>query len=471
MGNKNRFYVDIMSMHQEVTGSCNLVVVKFLNEETIRFIVDCGLFQEEKYNHLNNELSFNPENLDFCLVTHDHVDHIGRLPYIVKKGFDKKIYLTKDSAKLLPIALKDSCKVLRDTARRQNVKSLYEEIDVNKTLDLMYPCDFNQPITINDNVKITFFNNGHLLGAAIILVQISYCGYEDINLLFTGDYNNKNIFFEVSPLPKWVLELPLTVIQESTYGAMDKNEITETFRSNIQKCMNNNGEVVSLVFSLGRSQEILYELKKMQEEKIIGSEIPIYFDGKLAIIYTKLYLTKDIGIDPKMKDFLPENLTFVDDELRWKLLSDHSTKIIVTTSGMGTYGPAPQYLMEYIKRENDLIQFTGYTPEGTLGYTMKNAEKGDKIQIKGALVKKSANVQYTTEFSAHAKADEMIEFLNQFKKLNLVLVNHGNEEVKRAFAERILDEVQTKNVAVMNKQYFFRINSYGLVKVLSTKFE
>ncbi len=99
----------------------------------------------------------------------------------------------------------------------------------------MKPCRYNETIRVNDNVKITFLNNGHLVGAALILVQISYPEYEDINLLFTGDYNNKNMFFDVNPIPKWILELPLTVIQESTYGDMDSTEIKEIFKENIKK--------------------------------------------------------------------------------------------------------------------------------------------------------------------------------------------------------------------------------------------
>ena len=265
MGKKCRFYVDIMAMHEEVTGSCNLAIVKFPNGETLRFVTDCGLFQERKYDELNNALPFDPEKVDFCLITHTHVDHIGRLPYMVKKGFYRSIYVTETTNKLLPLALNDSFKVLSSVSKRKNVKCLYSEADVDKTLSLLKPCRYNETIRVNDNVKITFLNNGHLVGAALILVQISYPEYEDINLLFTGDYNNKNMFFDVNPIPKWILELPLTVIQESTYGDMDSTEIKEIFKENIKKCIESDGTVLTLVFSLGRAQEILYELKCMQE--------------------------------------------------------------------------------------------------------------------------------------------------------------------------------------------------------------
>ena len=472
MSEKNRPYVDIMSLHPGVTGSCNLCIVKFPNTKKIRFIVDCGLFQESEYDELNYVLPFNAEELDFCLVTHNHVDHTGRLPYIVKEGFSKNIYATEDTCKLMPLALNDSCKVLRDVARRKNVKYLYDEENVEETVRLLKGCRYNETISICDNlIKITFFTNGHLIGAAVILVQICYPGYDDINLLFTGDYNNKNMFFDVNPIPEWILNLPLTIIQESTYGNMDTSEIIKCFRGNILKCINNGGTVIAPVFSLGRSQEILYELKCMQNEGVLDKEIPIYFDGKLAIKYTDLFIKDGLDIREDMKDFLPENLRFVNKLNRNEVLEDLERKIVLTTSGMGSYGPAQVYIPEYITREGALIHFTGYTAEGTLGSRLKNTNVGETVEVGGVIAKKKATVEYTTEYSAHAKADEMIEFLKQFKNIKLVLVNHGEAEVKHIFANRILKEVEAKRVGLLGRDYFFRINPYGLVKTLSTKFD
>lgn len=471
MGKKERFYADVMAMHPEVTGSCNLVIVKLPNAETIRFVVDCGLFQEREYEELNSTLPFNAENVDFCLITHNHVDHTGRLPFMVKSGFFNKIYATETTCKLLPLALNDSFKVLRDVSKRKNKKCLYNEIDVERTLLCLEPCKYYETIEIGQNVKIIFLNNGHLIGAALILVQISYPGFNDINLLFTGDYNKQNMFFDVNPIPEWILELPLTVIQEATYGDMDTNEMHKCFKDNILKCIDGDGTVLVPVFSLGRSQEILYELKCMQDEGILSVDIPIYFDGKLAIKYTNLYIKDGLDIKDDMKNFLPTNLTFVDKSNRSEVLEGTERKIILTTSGMGSYGPAQVYIPEYITRENALIHFTGYTAEGTLGSRLKNTEMGKTVEVGGLITRKRATVEYTTEYSAHAKANDMIEFLKQFRNLKLVLVNHGETEVKTTFANRILNEVEVKKVGLLGREYFFRINPYGLVKTLSTKFD
>lgn len=187
MGSKERFYADIMALQPEVTGSCNLVIVNYPNGEKTRFIVDCGLFQESDYSQYNASFPFNAENIEFCVVTHNHVDHTGRLPLLVKKGFTGEIYTSKATAILLPLALADSYKVLKDVAKRNNAKQLYSESDVAETLRHVSATEYTKSVDINPNIKLTMFKNGHLIGAALILIQVRYKGYPNINLLFTGD--------------------------------------------------------------------------------------------------------------------------------------------------------------------------------------------------------------------------------------------------------------------------------------------
>lgn len=474
MGMKERLYVDIMATQPEVTGSCNLVIVKYPNCTTTRFVVDCGLFQEKDYSKYNKDFPFDGEDIEFALITHNHVDHIGRLPLMIKNGFEGKIYATNATCLFMPYALSDSYKVLKDVAKRNHEPQLYSEADVSETCHRLVPCEFRQTVRIDQNISATFLKNGHLVGAALILVQIKYQGCDDINLLFTGDWNGKNMFFDVPKIPKWIKKLPLTIIQESTYGTTDSKEantMAGTFEKNLLNCVGNGGTFVTLVFSLGRAQEILYVIKKLQDDGKLSKEIPIYFDGKLAQQYTKLYKTENLGLNGKMLDFLPKNLIQVEKSSRAEVLEDTGRKIIVTTSGMGTYGPAQVYIPEYITRENCMLHFTGYTAEGTLGEKLKSAEEDATVRIGGLVCKKRAKVEYTTEFSAHAKADEMIEFLKQFENLRMVLVNHGETETKLAFSKRITEEVKPRNVAILNRDYCFRIGPYGLIRQLSTEFE
>lgn len=472
MGQKNRLYVDIMSAHPEVTGSCILCIAKHQTGEKFKFAVDCGLFQEEKYETLNTSLPFNSEELEFILATHNHIDHIGRLPFTVKEGFYKNIYTTKATRKLMKPALENSCKVLEDLAKRNNAKPLYDDINVEETLKHVYGCDFDTSIEVAPNIKTTFFKNGHLPGAALILVQISSYYSEDINILFTGDYNNKNTFFDVPELPKWVLDLPLTVVMESTYGEINSDELSQTFETNITEAVHEKKNIVIPVFSLGRAQEILYVLKKMQDSEKIPNNYPIYLDGPLTQTYTGIYQKSNIGIDEELKEnFLPSNLNYIlSCEERLAVTSNSWPKIVVTSSGMASHGPAQMHIPAVISQKNGLVHFTGYTAEGTLGHRLQHAEHNEPISVGGLIVKKLGEVKYTNEFSSHAKADEMIDFLKKFNNLKLVLLNHGQTETKEKFASKILDSVNPKNVGILGRDYFFRINPYGLVKTMGTKF-
>lgn len=475
MGSKERFYADIMALNDAVTGSCNLVVVRLPDtwSPNIKFIVDCGLFQEAEYDMYNEDFPFEAENLDFALVTHNHVDHIGRLPLLVRKGFDSTIYATEGTKRLLSLSLMDCHKVMKDNCKKKRKKTPYNTDDVGNTLTLVKGCKYGEEIQVHPNVFVTFLTNGHLVGASLIYIRIEYPGYEDINLLFTGDYKGENEFLDIDPIPRSILQKPLTIIQESTYGMMETDDMHPCFKKNLLECVEKGWSIVVPVFSLGRSQEILYELKLMQNRGELGTHIPIYLDGKLAIRYTMLYV-KDgknrLGIKEEMKDFLPKNLTFVDKTTRGPVLYSRECKIILTTSGMGSYGPAQLYLCNYIPQKDALIHFTGFTANGTLGARIKNAEYGENVEIAGQIVTKRARVEYTTEYSAHAKANEMIDFLRQFENIKLVLVNHGEPEVKPVFAERIQDEINPKDIGVLDRGYFYRINAYGLVKVASTKF-
>ena len=223
MGTKESFYVDMSTSCSNVTGSAHLENVRFPNGTNTKFLVDCGLHQgkeECSFIHgktaddLNQTLFFNPEGISFTLVTHNHVDHTGRLPLLTKKGFKGNIYMTEDTRVLLPLALNDSQKVLRDVAKRNNRKPLYIDTDVENVLRKAQACKMEETKQIDDHIRVTYFNNGHLIGAAIILVQICYPEKEDINLLFLGDYHYKNVFLELSELPQFVKDLNLLFVTE-----------------------------------------------------------------------------------------------------------------------------------------------------------------------------------------------------------------------------------------------------------------
>lgn len=483
MGNSNRFYIDIMALHNEVTGSCILCIIKFPDGTTKRLVVDCGLFQELEYSELNTRLPFDADNIDYVVVTHNHVDHTGRLPLLVKNGYRGDIHMSHTTTKLLPNALYDSFKVLKNKAKMANEPQLYSEGDVDETLKLVKGHNYEETFHLtnsaecNKDIKLTFFMNGHLPGAVIILMQVKYRDnsgkrYEDINMLFTGDYNNKNMFFDVRPVPKWVHQLPITIIQEATYGKMDSTQIEPVFESNILSAIAQGKEIVVPVFSLGRAQEIMYILKLWQMQGKLSTDIPIYLDGKLAWSYTNLYLHDGLDNKEECKNFLPENFSYVaDPETRSSIMSDGKCKIMLVTSGMGSHGPAQTYLPVYLRRPNALIHFSGYCAEGTLGRKLYECTTGDKVDFSGLKIVRRADVQFTSEFSAHAKANELINFLRPFENIKFFLSNHGNLDSKEIYTDRVVDEINPKDAGILGRDYFYRIDGYGLIKPLSTKFK
>lgn len=476
MGEKQRFYVDISALHNAVTGSCIVNTVKYPDGTTEKFLVDFGLFQEHNEKEgINEFIPFNAEEISFCLITHNHIDHTGRLPFLYKKGFKGKIYTSIPTSILIPNAIADSSHIISKSAKLLKKAPLYTLDDSENVQQLITSEKYEESFfpNVNKHIMVTFFPNGHLIGASIILVQVRFPGYDDINILFTGDYNNKNMFFDVKHIPNWVKELNLTVICESTYGTMDTSDMKQVFMENVTKALSQGKNIIVPVFSLGRSQEILYTIRKAQDECIINPNTLVYLDGELAINYTEIYKHYDsLGIRPNMIDFVPkENIfKYLNKSTRTEVLTEPRQKIILTTSGMATYGPAQFYLTKYLSDPNTLIHFSGYVAEGTLGRRLKDTQLGESIMINGLMLKKLADVEYTSEFSAHAKSDELINFLKQFEKLNFVLINHGEPDVKEIFAKKVLDEVSPKNIGILNRDYVFRINAFGYSKSFSAKF-
>ena len=471
MGNEvGRNYVDVMAMHSDVTGSCILGVVKLHNySKTEKFVIDVGLFQGKEQDQHNGKIMFNPDEVSCIGITHAHIDHVGQLPLLYTNGAMCKVYSSESTAKLLPYQLNDCLRVGLDTAKRKHEKPLYTQDAVDKTLAASVGCKYSEAINGDDHIKMTFFQNGHLYGASVILVQIAIPNGDEINILFSGDYSSKNVFFPVEKLPKWVRKLPLSVVIEATYGNRSTDDTDLCFEDNIMDAISNGRDVVIPAFSLGRGQEIMLLLHNMQEEGKLDKDIPILYCGKLGIRYTEQIFNKNDEFFPDARSFYPEGLQFI--YTTADIVSYPSKpKIILGSAGMGGYGPMQTLIPEFIRRKA-LIHFTGFCAEGTLGRQLMDAQLDSSVEIAGRLVKKRADVKYTTEFSAHAKNNELIEFLQQFENLQTVLINHGTHENKKAFADKVLDEVEANDVVILSRDIGFRLNKIGLQKSLNTRFK
>ncbi len=322
MGKKERLYCEITSFNPEVTGSCHLITVHYPNRMKSSFLVDMGLYQEKEYNWMNQEkLPFKSETIDFILITHNHADHMGKLAIACKKGFTGKIYASKETVEVMPLALNDALSIEKINAQREKRKQNYEEQEVKMVFDKIEPCKFGEVEYITPNIKVTFFMNGHIYGASMILVQISAQGEKDINLLFTGDYKPTNRLFDVTDMPEWVYELPITIVTESTYGYMDTRDVRYHFENDIEEAVKCGKTILISVFAQARAQEILHSLSEMQYHGRINCLIPIFLDGKLAQGYTHLYQKSKMLDDANKANFLPSNFQYVTVEnsfSRWK---------------------------------------------------------------------------------------------------------------------------------------------------------
>lgn len=469
MGSKERHFAYITALNPEVTGSALPVSVTTSSVRKCNFLVDCGLFQEREYNYLNqNGFPFSCEKIEFVLITHNHSDHIGKLPLLCKNGFYGKIFATKATAKLMKISLSNSYQIMKEDAQRWKQKPLYDEEDLERAFECIEPCEIGESIQVNQNVKVTFFDNGHIVGASMILTQLSYPGEKDINILFTGDYKPYNTFKKVKAMPAWVYELPMNVVIESTYGDTETSEIEYNFERDVEKLLKERRSLFIPVLAQERAQKILYILKNMQEDGRIDENIPIYLDGDLAHQYTYMYRSKLLDIDEEKLDFLPKNFHWVNKDNRVGIMMTNTQKIILTTSGMLDHGPAQLYLPTVITRKNWVIYLTSYCSEGTLGRKLMDNVDEESVMVMGMELKIKAQIFSTSQFSSHAKANELIALLSKFKNLKLVLINHGEKETKEKFASRVEDAEVAERVEILG-QHTFKVASYGYMKAMGAK--
>lgn len=523
---KNQIVVDITNTHDQVTGSCNLVIVRLPipdgngNDVTVKkFIVDCGLFQgQDDEDDLNSkDFPFASDEIEFALITHHHVDHYGRFPLLIKRGYNGPIITTLPTKKFLTIGLNDCINVTNKNAKRNHISPLYDEEDVSETLRHIEGYEFNQEVYFDENFSICFFKNGHLPGAAVILVKISCENADPVYYVFSGDYCDKNMFFEVPDLPDWVKELPVHIICESTYGDIDTTDLEEPcFDKIIEKSIKDHKTILLPVFSLGRAQEVLLTLKNMQDAGKLPLNVRIYLDGYTSQAYTILYRAGNIfEMFPYAVKFLPVNLRYVvkkkepkidpyppskrpnkkkkkhrvaqpnhlpkkvkyspEDNLldtipddlkveREDVINDTHRKIIISSSGSASYGPSQTYVQKGINRDNYVILFTGYIFPDSHGKVAIDAEIGTVISLGGVLTIKRAQTFFTGQFSKHAKGDELLRFLKGFKNPKVIFINHGEPKTRQIFAERVDKEFPNADVVVLNSSTIVRINNKGIEK-------
>ena len=436
-----------------VTGSKHLVQLD--NNES--FLLDCGLFQGmgRDTDSLNAKFGFDATKVDYVILSHAHIDHSGLLPKLVKEGFTGKIYCTPGTRALAEILLEDSAMIQRDDAKYGNkrrakqglppIEPLYDIDDVNLTIPLFKAVDYNTPTKISDSVEVLFTDAGHIIGSAAVSLKIKN-GENIESLTFSGDIGRYRDMILRSPS-----EFPHAdyIIIESTYG--DKlHDLIHTTPDDLLKwiestCVEQKGNLIIPAFSVGRTQEILFELNQLSLEKRLP-HIPIYVDSPLSMEATEVlkkfpkYFNKKIQkileVDDDPFDF--EGLRYIKSVEESKALNeDLHPKVIISASGMADAGRVKHHIKNNISNSKNTILLVGYCEPHSLGGRLMNGAK--EVKIYSELYEVVAKVGSIRSMSAHGDYEDLMQFLacQTPDLVKQVFVVHGEAEVQDHFAERL----------------------------------
>ena len=439
----------------EVTGSATL-----LEACGLRMLIDCGLEQGLDI-YENCDLPLNPSDIDCVLLTHAHIDHSGKLPYLVSLGFKGAIYTTEATRRLCHIMLLDSAHIQELEAEWRNRKAarsgdkpytpLYTAKDAERAVSLMRTCGYYKPIEIAPGVTVRFIDAGHLLGSASI--EVTVCeGAKETVILFSGDVGNENIPLIRDPHKP---ERADYVVVESTYGNRlhgERPDYLSQFTSIIQSTLDRGGNLVIPAFAVGRTQEILYLIRIIKERGLVRGHdgFPVFLDSPLAIEATNIF-TADLsdyfdeetltlireGINPIKFDGL--KIAVTSDESR-QINFDKTPKIIISASGMCEAGRIRHHLKHNLWRSDSTILFVGYQTEGSLGRIIQDG--AESVKLFGETIAVHAKIETLHGVSGHADRRILLEWLGNLKTPPVkVFVNHGNDTVCDEFAATITEQL------------------------------
>lgn len=473
-----KFYVDVYSRHRGVTGSCHLNSVHWPDGRNVRFLVDAGAAQgKDNVGFYNCFFPFNAGKLSFIILTHGHHDHQGLLPAVVRQGFQGPIFTHYATSNLMNVSLYDSCKI----ADPNSGQPLCTQSEVEKTLDKVVGCHLKRILKPDKNIRIVFYHNGHLVGAVLTLIVITCPGEEDINLIYTGDYKDNNIFFNVEMPPKQVRELNISAFFcESTYGDVDSTDprFEKCLEKNTVQALKDGKTVIYPAFAQGRYQEVLYDIKMWKKKGIIPAHTPVFADGGTSQEFTMRYRYNDLGIKKIMQDFLPKDVKFVPrtkDRMSYRreIMNMTQPKIIIAPGGMVSYGPIQKYVNYYISRDDALIHLLGYCSPESKGHELLTTPAGQTINYNGVEQIKKCDVLRTSEKSGHATRNKLLNLIKWFPNTKSIVINHGEVEVQSMFREYLLENLKLpeEQIVTVAPEIAYRINSSGICDVLSTNFE
>ena len=435
---------------QTVTGSCHILTL----DDGYTILIDAGFYQGTKaeFNDFNRTWLFNPKDIDCMVLSHAHIDHCGRIPKLVKDGFKGKIFSTMATRDLAAMMLLDSAKIQEGDAyysnkRRerlgepQDVVPIYATWDAKNCMQNFVGIDYDKLHKINDTVSVVFRDNGHILGSASITLKIKV-GSREVCLGFTGDIGKPERPILKDPVPMDDLDFLLC---ESTYGGRTHSKVPDNSEALLdiinETCVVKRGKLLIPAFSVGRTQEIVYVLDRLEKEGKLP-KIPVYVDSPMATNATEIFRLHPECFDDEVLNYMltdPNpfgfaNLTYIREAEDSKKLNTLSgPAIIISASGMITAGRIMHHVFHNVESENTTILIVGYCAPGTIGALLRNGAKRIRIFRKDLMVR--ARIEVLDSYSAHGDQAEMIGFLSNLsrERLKTFFLVHGEKDQEEIF--------------------------------------
>ena len=440
---------------QSVTGSCYLV-----EAGKIRFLVDCGIYQERELLGRNwAPFPVPPDSLDCVLLTHAHLDHSGLLPKLVREGFRGPIYSTAATTEIAEIMLLDAAHLQEEDAefkrkRHQKEKRqgpylevpLYTVADANACFPHFSPVSYETAVNIGEGIEATFYDAGHVLGSSSIKLNIKQNG-EERTIVFSGDIGRWDKPILRDPT---LFQAADYVLVESTYGdrsVESLDDAADKMADTINTTVKSGGNIVIPSFALERSQEVLYYLNEFLIQKRIPHLI-VFVDSPMALSINQVFEHHPELFDEEMTEFMRQGSPFSFRGLSLTRTAGESkainrirgTVIIIAGSGMCTGGRIKHHLVTNISRPESTILFAGYQANGTLGREIVDGTK--EVRIFGQQYPVKARVEQINGFSAHADKEELIKWLSSLRQPpRRLFVTHGESEASKHFAGIVKDRM------------------------------
>jgi metallo-beta-lactamase family protein len=440
-----------------VTGSCYL-----LERQDTRVLIDCGLYQERKYQERNwQPFPFAPQSIDAVFLTHAHLDHCGLLPKLVREGYKGKIYCTQATAEIAEIILLDAAHLQAEDAvfkqerhQREGRRGSFPEIplytveDAEAVAPHFSAVEYLSCVGLSGNVEGCYYEAGHVLGSAVITINIRQDG-QNHRVIFSGDIgephrpiiNDPTLFHEAE-----------YIVIEATYGDRTHEEhkntdIQKQLRDCINRTVSAGGNIVVPSFALERSQEMLYHLNELFLRKEIPP-LPVFLDSPMAIRITEVFKRHAELFDQEMMQRLRqgnsffnfENLRIVESEEESRAINNvKESCIIIAGSGMVAGGRVKHHIVNNIRRPESTILFVGYQAEGTPGRVLLDGAR--EIRLLGQMHPVRAHIEKIDGFSAHADRDGLLAWLSDIRvPPRRVFVTHGEEKAATSFANLLKEK-------------------------------